>query len=77
MVKKVAGGAAKTAEGKKRKVGSSFTKTIERGPNKGDKVKFKVAPSGKPFPTRILNDKGNNSTIKGSVPSGKKKTKKK
>ena len=75
-MKKKTGGKAKTASGKLRKVGSTFTKTITRGANKGDKVKFKVAPSGKPFPSRVLKDKGNNSTLKGSVPFGKKKKKK-
>lgn len=46
------------------KPGSSFTKTISRGPNKGDRVRFKVGPSGKPYPVRVLNDKGGNSTLK-------------
>lgn len=55
------------------KTGATFTKTVTRGPNKGDKVSFKVAPSGKPFPTRVLKDKGGNSTLRGSVPVGKKK----
>ena len=57
------------------KTGATFTKTVTKGPNKGDKVAFKVAPSGKPFPTRVISDKGNNSTLKGSVPVGKKKKK--
>ena len=51
--------------------GKTFTKTITRGPNKGDRVSFKVAPSGKPFPTRVISDKGNNSTLRGDVPIGK------
>lgn len=67
------GGKAKTSTGKLRKVGSTFTKTISRGANKGDRVQFKVAPSGKPYPQRVLNDKGSNSTLKGSVPFGKRK----
>ena len=75
MAKKKTGGKAKTAGGKLRKTGSTFTKTIQRGPNKGDLVQFKVAPSKKPFPTRVLKDKGKNSTLKGSVPIGKKKKK--
>ena len=55
--------------------GRTFTKTITQGPNKGDRVVFKVSPSGKPYPTRVLNDKGNNSTLKGDVPfGGRKKT---
>lgn len=68
-------GRAKTASGKVRKVGSTFTKTISRGPNKGDRVAFKVAPSGKPYPTRVLHDKGSNSTLKNNpgVKFGKKK----
>lgn len=61
---KTGGGVATTEGGKRRKVGSTFTKIIEQGPNKGDRVQFKVAPSGKPFPIRVLHDKGNNSTLK-------------
>lgn len=45
-------------------VGSTFTKIITRGPNKGDKVKFKVAPSGKPYPVQVLKDAGGDSTLK-------------
>ncbi len=57
------------------KPGTRFTKTIGQGPNKGDKVSFKVAPGGKPFPTRVLKDVGNNSTLKDNpgVKFGKKK----
>jgi len=47
-----------------KKPGSTFTKVIERGPNKGDTVQFKVGPSGKPFPQKVVKDKGNNSTLK-------------
>lgn len=47
-----------------RKPGSTFTKTVTQGPNKGDRVAFKVGPSGKPFPTRVINDKGGNSTLR-------------
>lgn len=52
--------------GRKRvgKTGSTFTKKITRGPNKGDNVTFRVAPSGKPYPIRVNKDKGNNSTLK-------------
>lgn len=75
MATKKTGGIAKTKAGSPRKTGSTFTKTITQGPNKGDKVKFKVSPSGKPFPTRVITDKGKNSTLKGSVPIGKKKKK--
>ncbi len=53
--------------------GKTRTKTITRGPNKGDRVSFKGTPSGKPFPTRVLRDKGGDSTLKGDVPIGKKK----
>ena len=76
--KKSTGGIAKTKSGKRRKTGSTFTKTIQRGPNKGDKVQFKVAPSGKPYPVRVLKDKGKNSTLKNNpgVKIGKKKRKK-
>lgn len=55
--------------------GAVFTKTVTRGPNKGDRVAFKVAPGGKPFPTRVLRDVGAKSTLRGSVPFGKKKKK--
>lgn len=62
------------ARSRKGKTGSTFTKTIEQGPNKGDRVAFKVAPSGKQYPTRVLNDKGSNSTLRDNgVPFGKKK----
>jgi len=71
------GGIAKTQAGKRRKVGSTFTKTITRGPNKGDRVVFQVAPSGKPFPIRVLNDKGKDSTLRNNpgvkIGKGKKK----
>ena len=53
--------------------GKTFTKTITRGPNKGDKVSFKVAKGGKPFPTRVIKDVGKKSTLRGDVPIGKKK----
>ena len=57
------------------KPGSTFTKMITRGPNKGDRVTFKVAPGGNPYPIRVLKDKGNNSTLKNNpgVKFGKKK----
>lgn len=53
----------------------TFTKTITRGPNKGDRVVFKTAPGGKPYPIRVLRDKGNNSTLRDNpgVKFGKKK----
>lgn len=55
--------------------GKTKTKTITRGPNKGDRVIFKGSPSGKPYPVRVLKDKGNNSTLKDNpgVKFGKKK----
>ena len=65
----------KKAHRNPKKPGAKFTKTISRGANKGDKVSFKVGPSGKPYPTRVLKDKGKNSTLKGSVPFGRKKKK--
>ena len=56
------------------KAGSFFTKTITRGPNKGDRVQFRVAKGGKPYPVRVLHDKGGNSTLKDNgIPFGKKK----
>lgn len=60
-----------------RKPGSTFTRVVTRGPNKGDKVKFKVAPGGKAYPVSVLLDKGNNSTLKGTVRFGKKKKQRK
>lgn len=54
----------------------TFTKTITRGPNKGDTVTFKVAPkSGKPYPVRVVKDVGRNSTLRDNsgVKVGKKK----
>lgn len=64
---------------KKLKPGSTFTKKITRGPNKGDTVKFKVAKGGKPFPTRVLKDRGKKSTLRNnpSVKFGKPRKKKK
>lgn len=63
------------ADRKLRKPGSRFTKVLTRGPNKGDRVSFKVGPSGKPYPTRVLNDKGRNSTLRNNpgVKFGKRK----
>ncbi|KKM78993.1 hypothetical protein LCGC14_1354320 [marine sediment metagenome] len=57
------------------KPGKIFTKTIRQGPNKGDRVKFKVAPGGHPFPVRVLHDKGKNSTLRNNkgVKFGKRK----
>jgi hypothetical protein len=61
-----------------KKPGSTFTKKIVRGPNKGDTVAFKVARGGKPFPTRVVKDVKNSSTLKNNpgVKFGKKKKKK-
>jgi len=60
---------------KKLRPGSTFTKSIEQGPNKGDVVQFKVAAGGKPFPVRVIRDNGGNSTLKDNsgVKFGKKK----
>ena len=44
--------------------GTTFTKTITRGPNKGDRVVFKVAPGGHPYPIRVLRDVGAPSTLR-------------
>lgn len=77
MARKKTGGIAKTPSGNKRKAGSTFTVTISRGPNKGDRVQKRVAPGGKEYPIRVLHDKGNNSTLKNNpgVRFGKKKKK--
>jgi hypothetical protein len=55
--------------------GKTTTRTIARGPNKGDKVTFKFGPSGKPYPTRVVRDVGRNSTLRDNpgVKFGKKK----
>ncbi len=56
------------------KPGSTFTKTITRGPNKGDRVQFRIAAGGKPFPIRVLRDKDGDSTLRDNdIPFGKKK----
>jgi len=68
--------ARKSSGGKSsKKAGSTFTKTISQGPNKGDRVQFRVAPSKKPYPIRVLHDKGGNSTLKDNagVKFGKRK----
>ena len=58
--------------------GRTRTKTISRGPNKGDRVVFKGSPSGKPFPVRVLRDVGKRSTLRDNpgVKFGKKTRKK-
>ena len=71
------GGIAKTSKGRRRKVGSTFTKKITRGANKGDTVRFQVAPSGKPFPVKVVRDVGGGSTVKADVRGNKKRRKKK
>lgn len=58
---------------KSKKPGSRFTKKVTRGPNKGDTVSFKVAKGGKPFPTRVVKDRGKPSTLNKKIPRGKKK----
>ena len=59
------------------KPGTTFTKTITRGPNKGDRVVFRVASGGHPYPIRVLHDKGGDSTLKDNagVVFGKRKRK--
>lgn len=44
--------------------GTTFVKTITRGPNKGDRVRFRVGPSGKPYPIEVLRDTGGPSTLR-------------
>ena len=67
--KKATGGTVKGPTGRK------FTKKIQRGPNKGDTVQFQVAPSGKPFPQRVVKDVGSRSTLRNNpgIKFGKKK----
>lgn len=48
----------------RRRPGSTFTKRVTRGPNKGDLTRFKVARGGKPFPVAVLQDRGRNSTLR-------------
>jgi len=71
----------KKSSGGTRKTRAPFTKKIERGPNKGDTVSFKVGPSGKPYPVRVLKDVPPPSTLRDNpgVKFGKaaKKNKKK
>jgi hypothetical protein len=40
------------------------TVIISKGKNKGDKVVMKKAPGGKWYPSKVLKDKGKNSTLK-------------
>ena len=57
--------------------GKMRTKVVTRVPNKGDLTKFKGSPSGKPWPVRVLHDKGGDSTLRNNpgVKFGKKKKK--
>ena len=48
---------------KKHKPGSTFTKKVTRGTNKGDTTNFKVARGGKPYPTGVSRDVGPKSTL--------------
>jgi len=63
---------------KKFKPGSTFTKKVTRGPNKGDTTRFKVAPGGKPYPIAVLKDVGKPSTLRNNpgVKFGKHKKRK-
>ena len=61
--------------GRKRVKRKTFTKTITRGPNKGDVVTFKVAPGGKPYPSVVRKDRGKRSTLRNN--SGVRFSKKK
>lgn len=60
-----------------KKPGTRFTKRIEQGPNKGDTTRFKVGPSGKPYPTAVVRDRGTPSTLRDNpgvkFPKGKKR----
>ena len=55
--------------------GTEFTKVITRGPNKGDETRFRVGPSGKPYPIQVLRDKNSDSTLRDNsgVKFGEKK----
>ncbi len=64
--KKSTGGIAKLPNGKRRRVGSEFTRVVKQGPNKGDTVRYRVAPGGKQYAVAVIRDRGNNSTLKGS-----------
>jgi hypothetical protein len=60
---------------KARKPGSTFTKKVTRGKNRGDTVTFKTAAGGKPFPTKVVKDAGKKNTS--NVAKRKKAAKKK
>ncbi len=46
------------------KPGSTVTRKVRRGTNKGDTVTFGFGPSGKPFPKRVVRDVGPRSTLR-------------
>lgn len=46
------------------KPGKSVTRKVTKGPNKGDTVRFKFGPSGKPFPVAVIKDVGKKSTLR-------------
>lgn len=63
------------------KPGSTSTRKVTRGPNKGDDVQFKANSAGtqhpgKQVPRRVIKDVGSKNTAT-SLPKGKKKAKKK
>jgi len=67
--------AAKKPKGKA-KPGSTVTRKVTKGPNKGDKVQFKAnAPGtqfpGKLVPRRVIKDVGKKNVT--GIPKGKKK----
>ncbi len=62
--KRVTGGIAKFPNGKRRPVGSEFTRVVKQGPNKGDTVRYRVAPSGKQYPIEVIKDRGSRSTLR-------------
>ena len=64
----------------KAKPGSTVTRKVTTGPNKGDTVQFKANSAGSKFPgkltpRRVIKDVGKKNTA-GSLPKGKKKKKK-
>ena len=59
------------------KPGTTVTRKIKQGPNKGDTVTFGFGPSRKPYPKRVVKDVGKPSTLRDNpgVKFGKKKKK--
>jgi len=57
----------------KKKPGSTFTKKLTQGPNKGDTVTFRVARGGKPYPVRVVKDIGSKNKSRVAKRQRKKK----